>query len=431
MRKGFIFDTGKCVKCNACIAACRLYNNWDFQPRTVYTHNEKLIPGIPIINISLACNHCEHPACMDGCPSGAFFRDAASGAVLIDAERCLGCRYCQWNCPFDAPKFDEKKRMIAKCNLCHDSFYRGDAPSCSTACPTGALSYGELKGSNEISWFPSGMLKPAISFNGNLSTEALKVSPASLFSQDEGFLQKEFTRPEWSLVLFSFIAMFSVATQAASFVKGIFPGNIFFLQVILAAIVSLFHLGKPLKAFRSLKNVRHSPLSREILFFLLFAIFSLAATVMQMAEFAVAALVSGLILLILIDSVYARPDRKVLLHSGQTFLGGLLLISYFTDNILPFTFIVLLKTILTTRQLIKPGFGSFLPAVRFFKAAILLVALAGLISGYAKQEFSVSFIVISAEFIDRILYYLDFEPENIKRNISNNVKALYHEKKRG
>lgn len=430
MRKGFIFNAGKCVKCTSCSAACRLYNGWEVNPRNIYTYNEKVLPDIPLVNVSLACNHCEDPACMNGCPSGAFFRDNESGAVLIDQERCLGCRYCLWNCPYDAPKFDEKKKIIVKCNLCH-SLNNGSLPACSTACPTGALSYGELKGSGEIGWFPRGTLDPAISFIGNTAPVALKVSPPGLFSREDGSILKVDIKPEWSLVLFSFFAMMSVATQVASFFRGIFPGNALFIQIALAAIISFFHLGRPFKAIKSLKNIRHSPLSREILFFLLFSILSLTATVMQSAGFAIAALVSGLILLVVIDSVYARPGRKILLHSGQTFLSGLLLVSYFTNSLLPLTFMVLVKTILTARQLILSEFRGTASGARFVRGAVLLICWAGLISGFARPGFAVTLIIVSSEFVDRILFYIDFEPENIRRNIANNINTINNEKKRG
>lgn len=431
MRKGFIFNPGRCVNCNSCSAACRLYNGWDLSMRNVYTSNEKVLPGIPLLNVSLACNHCENPACLKGCPSGAFYRDDNTSAVLIDREKCLGCRYCQWNCPYDAPKYDEKENLISKCNLCHDAVSAGNLPSCSTACPTGALSFGELKGGDDIRWFPRGSLKPALVFAGNTAPEALNVSPAHLFGSEEVNSHEEYTRPDWSLVLFSFLAILSVATQVASFARGIFPGNMLFMQIAFAAVISLFHPGKPLRAIMSVRNIRHSPLSREILFFLLFAIFSFAASAIQMAEIAAAASVSGLILLVMIDSVYAVPDRKVLLHSGQTFLSGLLLISYFTNSLVPFTFIVLLKTGLSVRLLVKSEYKGKFQAVRFFRSAVLLIAWAGLISGFAQQGFTVSLLVISAEFIDRILFYTDFEPENIKRNISKNINSLLYEKERG
>lgn len=429
MRKGFIFNAGKCVKCNACSAACTLYNGWGFKPRNIYTFNENLLPGIAVVNISLACNHCDNPACMDGCPSDAYYRDTDSGAVLIDKEKCLGCKYCQWNCPYDAPKFDEQEKIIVKCNLCFNTLSNGSLPACSTACPTGALSYGEIREAQEIIWLPSS-LKPGIEFTGNMAPEAVKVTPAAVFSQYNSISDKKINKPEWSLLLFSFLVVLSVSTQAASFFNGIFPGTILYMLAGLAAIISLFHLGKPARAIKSLKNIRHSPLSREILFFLLFAIFSVAAREMQMAELAVAAMVAGIALLLIIDSVYARADKQAWLHSGQAFLSGLLLISYFTESLLPFTFIVLVKTILTARQFFLSELIGKIEIARFFKAAVLLIVSAGLLSGYANQGPYISVLIIVSEFIDRILFYVDFEPENI-RNITRILNSNRHEKKRG
>ena len=84
MRKGFIFNHVKCVNCGACSAACILENSWTVTPRMVYTYNSEAISSLPLVNISLACNHCENAACLEGCPSGSYYREPSTGAIVIE-----------------------------------------------------------------------------------------------------------------------------------------------------------------------------------------------------------------------------------------------------------------------------------------------------------------------------------------------------------
>jgi len=133
MRRGFIYNQNKCVGCNACRVACVLENGWNVTPRMVYTFNNEINTGIPLVNLSLACNHCEEPVCLEGCPSNAYFRDETTGAIVINDNKCIGCKYCKWNCPFDAPKFDQGKKVIGKCNLCYTGLIEGRMPACTYA----------------------------------------------------------------------------------------------------------------------------------------------------------------------------------------------------------------------------------------------------------------------------------------------------------
>ena len=81
---------------------------------------------------------------MEQCPARAYRRDEKTGAVLIDADQCLGCRYCAWVCPYGAPRFDEARGVMTKCDFCVDKQHEGGEPACVTSCPTGALTWGEL-----------------------------------------------------------------------------------------------------------------------------------------------------------------------------------------------------------------------------------------------------------------------------------------------
>ena len=98
-------------------------------------------PAVFAYNVSMSCNHCEDPACVKCCPAGAYAKRAADGIVLHDPEKCIGCRYCTWVCPYGAPQYDAHEGRVRKCNLCLDEA----APECVAACPMRAIEVGPLE----------------------------------------------------------------------------------------------------------------------------------------------------------------------------------------------------------------------------------------------------------------------------------------------
>lgn len=92
--------------------------------------------------VSLSCNHCEEAVCVAGCPTGAMNKDQY-GIVSVNESKCVGCRYCEWNCPYSAPQFDPALGKMTKCDFCRDNLLQGEAPACVAACPCRALDYGE------------------------------------------------------------------------------------------------------------------------------------------------------------------------------------------------------------------------------------------------------------------------------------------------
>jgi Fe-S-cluster-containing dehydrogenase component len=115
-RPSFILDVNKCTGCHACAMACQIANHLPAaQPwREVRTFNELHVPGVELMHLSLACNHCADAPCMEQCPARAYGRDEKTGAVLIDTDLCLGCGYCAWVCPYGAPRFDEIRGVMTK-----------------------------------------------------------------------------------------------------------------------------------------------------------------------------------------------------------------------------------------------------------------------------------------------------------------------------
>jgi len=146
---GFFFDQSRCSGCQACAVACK---NWHGLPPgplkylRVYEYEKGTFPSVRIHWQWIPCYHCQEPACVDNCPTEAIYKEEKYGAVLIDAERCNGCRICYDFCPYGAPVFesDDTGATAQKCDMCIDRLEAGLQPICVLACPTRALDFGPL-----------------------------------------------------------------------------------------------------------------------------------------------------------------------------------------------------------------------------------------------------------------------------------------------
>jgi DMSO reductase anchor subunit/ferredoxin len=374
---------------------------------------------------------------MKGCPTSAYTREAFTSAIILDEKKCIGCRYCQWNCPYDAPKFDTANKIIAKCNLCYSGLIEGRQPACTSACPTGALSFGQLSEPYTgfaYSWFPDKRLNPAIEFTANMSIP-LKIIPGNIYGKPESKSvgEEKNILNELSLIFFSFLATLSVAITISSLVRGVFPVKRIFIPVLLfAGLVSFFHLGRKLRSWRSVTNFRNSPLSREIAAFIAYSFISLITVIFHLPVLLIASSVTGLILLIMIDSVYvySSSSRSVLQHSGQTFISALLIVSFFSGIILPFIFIALIKLVLSIINLPAKKSNNDLFGIRFMRIAFLVVSGASIISHISYPGIFIVSIFLLGELFDRILFYIDFNPLNINTLINEQVNIRRDEKKR-
>ncbi|MBN2206875.1 MAG: dimethylsulfoxide reductase subunit B [Candidatus Aminicenantes bacterium] len=153
-RLGFFFDASACSGCKACQAACKDKNGLEVGVlwRRVYEvqggawRNEGGLwrPDVFAYNVSIACNHCELPICRNVCPTAAI-EQREDGIVTIDRARCIGCRYCEWACPYGALQFDEPANRMTKCDFCADEIEAGRPPACVAACPMRALDFGDIE----------------------------------------------------------------------------------------------------------------------------------------------------------------------------------------------------------------------------------------------------------------------------------------------
>lgn len=133
----FVVDATKCINCKTCEIACRDINDAGtaVRLRRVRAFESGEFPAVSVTNISMACNHCVEPLCAKHCPALAYEK-RPDGIVIHHAERCIGCRYCLWMCPYGAPQFDDTVGIIRKCDLCARELDAGRQPACVEACPT-------------------------------------------------------------------------------------------------------------------------------------------------------------------------------------------------------------------------------------------------------------------------------------------------------
>ena len=129
----FYFDPNRCIGCHACSISCKQFHGRDSDAddwRTVTHHNkgthpaaEDYDPGtsspIEDVPISMSCMHCHDAPCEEVCPTEAIVKRDSDGIVTIDQDKCIGCKYCGWACPFGAPTYGDNG-LMSKCNMCLD-----------------------------------------------------------------------------------------------------------------------------------------------------------------------------------------------------------------------------------------------------------------------------------------------------------------------
>ncbi len=150
-RLAFLIDTRYCNNCKTCELACKM--------------ERKLVTGIKwrkvrsvelegisnpkfgenpntFIQVSMSCNHCHQPQCVEYCPVEAYTK-TPEGPVIHDYSKCIGCQTCIEVCPYHAPVFNEEAEKASKCDMCYDRLQAGIQPFCVQSCPNAALKFGD------------------------------------------------------------------------------------------------------------------------------------------------------------------------------------------------------------------------------------------------------------------------------------------------
>jgi Fe-S-cluster-containing dehydrogenase component len=166
---GLVIDLDTCVGCHACAVACKEWNDggqfgslpdadpYGKEPMGVWfnrVHSFEVDRGADkpgmTVHFPRSCLHCETPACVTVCPTGASYKRAEDGIVLVDEDKCIGCKLCSWACPYGAREYSEARGTMQKCTLCVDRIYNESfseydrQPACVMACPTKARHFGDL-----------------------------------------------------------------------------------------------------------------------------------------------------------------------------------------------------------------------------------------------------------------------------------------------
>ena len=168
---GLVIDLDTCVGCQACVTSCKEWNTGghmapltDIDPygehadgvwfNRVHAYEHTTDGGGRTVHFPRSCLHCETPACVTVCPTGASYKRTSDGIVLVDEDKCIGCKLCSWACPYGAREFDTDIGVMKKCTLCVDRIYNDNIapedriPACVAACPTSARHFGDLGDAN-------------------------------------------------------------------------------------------------------------------------------------------------------------------------------------------------------------------------------------------------------------------------------------------
>ncbi len=139
---GFYFDADRCVQCRTCEVACKSRRNVGpgIQWRRVVETWDGVYPDVTRAFFALACMHCGKPACIESCPTGAIGKRGEDGIVVVDRDKCNGCRECFSACPYGVPQFGDDG-IMQKCDFCVGINME---PICAVSCPTEALGFGTL-----------------------------------------------------------------------------------------------------------------------------------------------------------------------------------------------------------------------------------------------------------------------------------------------
>ena len=310
---GFHFNADNCIACHACESACSEKNGLPahLSFRKVGYLEGGSYPDVVRLNISMACNHCEDPVCLKGCPTLAYTKYVEYGAVLQDPDICFGCGYCTWVCPYNAPQLDPVKGRVEKCHMCVDRLEIGLKPACVSACLSNALEFGVIEdipaGRQQAKLSIPGFPDPSIS-RPNIRFHQTRSLPAEFrrgdgepvaYRRDQpgrdvftvvplktgeprGWGWRTLRSREDPLVVFTLLSQAVVGTFVLWFllpwfgeaVRALTPdahpltmaGTLFGLVVLqtLGMVMSTLHLGKPRYFYRAMNNLRHSWVSREI-----------------------------------------------------------------------------------------------------------------------------------------------------------------------
>jgi formate dehydrogenase iron-sulfur subunit len=407
----FEVNLDRCTGCKACVVACHGLNGLDddeawrdlglvVAPRESYQQT-----------ITTACHHCAEPACAEGCPVLAYDKDAVTGIVRHLDDQCIGCSYCIMKCPYDVPKYNRKRGIVRKCDMCQGRLSAGEAPACVQACPTSAIAIRVVKRGTGFSGFAgtidSTYTKPSTHY---VTTSPM---PAAAMAADSRALRIEDTH--WPLVLML------ILTQSATglFLASGMLGNQFLTYMgsgllMLGMTAAGAHLGQPLKAWRAWMGWRKSWLSREIIAFSGLMGAAMGACLLMVSPWVAA----GIGLASVLTSIMVYVDTKrpawslfetVPRFFGTTVIAMLLAASVMDSRFKPLAALVgVAKLVFTGRQILfnrqAAAARLMLGPLRGLTLARFLLGTLSVIVGLWHPVVAIGFAV-GSEVLERVLYF--------------------------
>ncbi len=278
----FEVDLDACSGCKACVAACHSQNGLDageiWRSVGILHGGDAAAPVLK--TVTSACHHCVDPACMKGCPVDAYEKHPITGIVSHLDDQCIGCQYCTLTCPYEVPQYNPARGIVRKCDMCSGRLAAGEAPACVQACPSGAITIAVVEVARavedaQVDGFLPAAPSPAITVPTTIyrTREAL---PRNLIPAD--FHAVRPAHRHLPLVVMLVLTQLAVGTlvveRALVALAPALAAPLAPLTALLAlgtAAVALaastLHLGRPRYAFRALRGLRTSWVSREIVAF--------------------------------------------------------------------------------------------------------------------------------------------------------------------
>ena len=145
-----VVDLDRCIGCHGCEIACKNENNialGEYWNKVVERGPFGEYPDLEMYFLPTMCQQCQDAPCVNVCPTGASYRDA-DGMVLVDKEKCIGCKYCMMACPYGVRSWSPSEHVVEKCTLCGQLTSVGEEPKCVAACCASARFYGDLDDPN-------------------------------------------------------------------------------------------------------------------------------------------------------------------------------------------------------------------------------------------------------------------------------------------
>jgi formate dehydrogenase iron-sulfur subunit len=309
----FVFDMNACIGCHSCEVACAEQNNLPVEVawRKVGEIEGGEFPATKRFNLSMACNHCLEPTCLEGCPTEAYVK-LSNGVVQHHADDCIGCQYCTWNCPYSVPVFHAARKIVSKCDMCLPRLEGGFTSACVDACPTHAIGIEVV---NVAEWRTDHSAADA----PNLPSSDITISTTRIVLPVdmplETFAANDYNvRPEhahWPLTIVTLLMQVAMGTVLALAIGTVNRATTLtaFAAAAISLPVSLFHLGRPILAWKAIRGIRRSWLSREVVAFGAFAGVSLGLVALPYRPVAIVAAIVGLVAVACSGRLYVVRGR--------------------------------------------------------------------------------------------------------------------------